>query len=405
MGSVRTGDLHFNSCSEYNPGWQGEKEALNIADTLTERGRMRTIPGSVSLIVICSHLVLFALVPAVSQGADISSGGSGGAERIDGKFKFLPIPYLNYDRSIGFQLGALPLAMFNPVQSDTISPSSLTGLFGMYTTNDTWFLMGFGRLHLDRDNWRITLAGGSGSVNFQFFMDSPVDGWIPYNTAMDLAFVQVQRRIVDRLYGGLSYIYLDFTTTLEPIPDQFHTTLHGLGLNLALDTRSSVYYPRSGYETSANYFTYPAAFGNEFASDKIELDYNHFVGMRRDLDVLAGRFFAGLGLGDLSFNQQFIVGRRSDIRGYTQGEYRGNYMLALQGEYRWNFRPRWGAVGFLGVATVLEAINEDNNGKLLPGIGTGFRFTVDRETNMNVGLDIAVGLDDWGIYFRLGEAF
>ena len=44
-------------------------------------------------------------------------------------------------------------------------------------------------------------------------------------------------------------------------------------------------------------------------------------------------------------------------------------------------------------------------GKLLPGVGTGFRVTVDKETKMNVGMEIAVGLDDWGIYFRLGESF
>jgi hypothetical protein len=79
-------------------------------------------------------------------------------------------------------------------------------------------------------------------------------------------------------------------------------------------------------------------------------------------------------------------------------------MLALQGEYRWNFHPRLGAVGFAGVATIFDAVNADDDGKLLPSVGTGFRFTADTETNMNVGMDIAVGLDDWGIYFRIGEA-
>jgi hypothetical protein len=62
-------------------------------------------------------------------------------------------------------------------------------------------------------------------------------------------------------------------------------------------------------------------------------------------------------------------------------------------------------VAFLAVATVFDAINEDHDGKLLPGIGTGFRFTADTETHMNVGMDIAAGLEDWGIYFRIGELF
>ncbi len=38
-------------------------------------------------------------------------------------------------------------------------------------------------------------------------------------------------------------------------------------------------------------------------------------------------------------------------------------------------------------------------------ISTGFRFNVFPENHMNIGIDGAVGKDDWGIYFRIGEAF
>ena len=62
-------------------------------------------------------------------------------------------------------------------------------------------------------------------------------------------------------------------------------------------------------------------------------------------------------------------------------------------------------VYFLNLTTVFEAINEDDNGKLLPGIGTGFRYTIVEEIKMNAGIDIAAGVDGWGFYFRIGEAF
>ena len=80
-------------------------------------------------------------------------------------------------------------------------------------------------------------------------------------------------------------------------------------------------------------------------------------------------------------------------------------MIAVQGEYRWNPHKKIGAVGFLGVATILESINESDNGKLLPGIGAGFRYLVIPEYKMRAGFDVAVGQDDWGFYFRIGEAF
>ena len=84
---------------------------------------------------------------------------------------------------------------------------------------------------------------------------------------------------------------------------------------------------------------------------------------------------------------------------------RGNYIPAIQGEYRWNFVDRWGAVCFFGFASVFESINTEDDGRLLPGVGFGFRYTAFTDNHMNVGLDIATGRNDWGIYFRIGEAF
>ena len=331
-------------------------------------------------------------------------GGEG--SRIEGKTKFMPLPYINYDRSVGFSVGALPMLLFNPVEKDTLSPSSVAGAFGMYTTNDTWFVMGFTALFLDEDKWRIIGAAGLGSINFQFYLDNPINSWIPYNTQADFVFVSVNRRIIKepKIYGGASYVYTTFRTSTEIFPDTSDTNLHGIGLDLMMDQRSSYYYPRSGFITNIKYTTYPDGFGNEYVSNKIEFDHNHFFPARERQDVIAARFFAGLGIGDLNFNQQFIVGD-TDIRGYTQGAFRGNYQLALQGEYRYNFHQKWGLVGFMGLSTVFESINADDDGRILPGVGAGFRFTADPETHMNVGMDIAAGKDDWGIYFRLGEAF
>ena len=354
-----------------------------------------------NFISLCIVFICLTCFPSQLDGQGF---GTGGGKRIDGKAKFMPIPYLNYDRSMGFSIGAVPLLMFNPSEKDTISPSSLIGGVGFWTTNKTWFLMGFGKFYLGEDNWRITTAGGIGSVNFQFYLDNPAGGWIPYQSEADFFMLKVERRIHKQLYGGVSYVFANAITITETIPLSDSLTLHGIGLNLSLDKRSNPYYPRNGYFTTVEYKTNPEFLGNETYTRKIIIDHNHYFSARQKNDVVAARFHAGLGLGDLSFNQQFIV-KNKDIRGYTQGAYRGNYLLTLQGEYRWNFHKRWGAVGFAGVATVFEAINESDNGKLLPDIGTGIRFRVFPETNFSVGMDVAAGLDDWGIYFQIGEAF
>lgn len=356
---------------------------------------------------IIKNLILTVIITilfftfSVTKGIDRGNNG-----RIKNDFKFLPIPYINYTRSIGFQLGALPMAQFNLSQKDTLSPSSVAGLFGMYSTNKTYFFFGFAKLYLNEDNWRFTTAGGTGSVNFQFYLEAPIDSWIPYNTKMTMFFIEAQRRAYKKLYFGLSYIYLKFDTETEITEGVFTNNLNGLGLKLLMDHRKNIYYPRDGFLSKIQYFTYPKFMGNESMSNKIKISYNHFFPFRKGKDVIAARALVGLGLGDLSFNQQFIVGRGDDLRGYTQGEYRGNYITVIQGEYRWNLNDsKFGFVGFLGLAAVFESINEDHNGKILPGGGAGIRFTVSEETNMNVGIDIAAGKGDWGIYFRVGESF
>jgi outer membrane protein assembly factor BamA len=194
------------------------------------------------------------------------------------------------------------------------------------------------------------------------------------------------------------------TTTDLPVTITDSLRLHGLGLNLSMDKRSNPHYPRSGYLSEARYNTFPDFLGNETASSKIDLSHNHYFPIRSFKDVVAARIHAGLGIGDLAFSQQLIV-KGTDIRGYTQGAFRGNYLLALQGEYRWNFHRRWGAVGFAGVATIFDGINESDNGRLLPGGGAGIRFRAFPETNFSVGIDAAAGIGDWGIYFQIGEAF
>lgn len=348
----------------------------------------------------------FSMAISAYSQAIPSGGGGEGSDLGEKNFSFVPVPYINYSRSLGFAIGAIPMAMYKVNPEDTISPASITGVLGMYTTNETWFAMFFQRFYLQQDNWRLTAAGGLGSVNFQFYLDLPGAGYVDYNTQADFLFLEAQRRLVGKLYLGVHYTYTKFDTSLD-----LDTTvnlgvrnLHGLGIKLSFDRRDDVYYPRSGAISELDWTSYPKFIDNTFESNKIEIDRNQYFPVRENTDVIAARVYAGLGIGELAFEQQFIVGRQ-DIRGYTQGKYRGDYLVAAQGEYRWNFHKKMSAVGFFGLATVFGSINEEDDGVILPGIGTGIRYNIFPKYHMNVGMDIAAGKDDWGFYFRVGEAF
>ena len=350
------------------------------------------------------HIVLCLALTTPGTLHSQVGAATGGGDRIEGRVKPLPIPYANYSRSFGWAVGGIPMVLFNPVAADTLSPSSIAGAFGMYTENETWAVGGFTTLYLGEDNWRVQAAGGTGSVNFQFFLDSPVEGWIPYNTAADFLNASVDRKVFENGYLGLGYQYTRFETSSELFPDSVDTRLHGFVLRGSWDRRPSVRYPRGGSVANVKITSFPDWIGNNSGASVVRLDYTHYTPVREARDVLAGRAFAGIGIGDVSFNQQFVVGG-TDIRGYSQGEFRGDRVFAVQGEYRWNVLPRIGFVGFLGAAWVFGSLNEEDDGRILPGIGTGLRFTADKETHLNVGLDVAVGRGDWSFSFRFGEAF
>jgi outer membrane protein assembly factor BamA len=357
--------------------------------------------------IVTYFLVSGCLVYFGARNMSAQSIPSGDSE-VDGKgeknFRFVPIPYIGYNRAFGFSIGLIPTAMYRLNPEDTVSPASISGLLAIYNTNGSYFVVPFSRLFFKEDRWRINAAAGLGNINYQFY-SSPIEQYTNYNTGAKFGSIEVQRKIFDNLYFGINYLYTRYNTRFDlPVTIENEVTLHGLGAVLSYDNRSNVYYPRGGFFTNLNYKTFPEFLGNDFVSNTVELDHNHYFSVRSDKDVIAARLFLGFGIGEVSFNQQFVVGQ-TDIRGYTQGRYRGNNKIAIQGEYRWNFHRRMSGVGFAGLATIPEAINEEDSGKLLPGIGIGYRFTVIPEEHFNVGLDVAVGLDDWGIYFRMNEAF
>ena len=320
----------------------------------------------------------------------------------DKNLEFKPVPYINYSRTGGFFIGAVPMAMFRANKNDTISPKSMAGLAGVYSTEGNWASVVFSKIFLNEDRWRFTGGGGVGMNGFQFYMDD-ISEFVDYTTDIDFLMVKAERRIYKNLFAGLRYAYRKTETNTAISPDPDETTFNSLAISFSNDERDNVYYPFSGSILDINFNTTPEFFDNEFVTQKIEINFNKFLAIK-ETDVLALRGKLGIGIGDLAFEQQFIVGQL-DIRGYTEGKYRGNNIATLQGEYRWNFRERMGIVGFAGLATIWESINSADNGKLLPGVGAGFRFTAFPDNHLNIGLDAAVGDGDWGIYFRIGESF
>lgn len=329
------------------------------------------------------------------------------------RINYAAIPMLNYDPQLGLNLGFMAQMYYKVNLKDTISPSSSTGMFGMYTTNKTHFLGFFQKLYLKEDTWRFMFAAGSGTMNFQFWQDIPIIGgqFIDFSTDALFVMFRPERKIYKQLYAGLSFTYAKVKTEYD-FPEGVHDSLrfdernmNSLGYLFNYDVREHQLNPYGGFNVEFKNNFYREWMNNTDNFDKYELTYNHYYQIRnKETHILATRIKANISAGAVPFQGQNVVGR-DDIRGYTSGKHRDNQIYTMQAEYRWRFYKKFGMVGFFGLASAVEKAGDIISSELLPGAGVGFRYMMIPKERINIGFDIAAGKDDWGLYFRIGETF
>jgi hypothetical protein len=324
------------------------------------------------------------------------------------------IPIINYNRTQGIIAGGMVSKYYKINKSDTVSPSSYTGVFGMYTGEKSYALMGFSRLYFAKDRWRVTGAVGVSDINFQFYLEDPTastGNFYDYTTKATLAIFQVQRNIYKRIYLGPTGSYIKSTTTFGDGgtaggDSVTKSHLNNIGYIITNDTRNHVQYPVRGMFLNFKNQFYRDWVGSDFQFERYLLTYNQFFKLTKNTEqkVLAVRATINVAAGDVPFEGQTVVGG-DDIRGYSQGQYRADQVYTVQAEYRWNFYKRWGMVAFAGVASAVEKLGDIPDSELLPGGGVGIRFKMLPAQKINIGIDGAVGKGDYSITFRIGESF
>lgn len=332
---------------------------------------------------------------------------------------FVGIPTINYSNSFGATFGAFGMLYYDVKKTDSISPLSSSGLIGTYSTNNTWFVVQINKFYLKEDKLRIKTAIGGGSINFQTYVDWPfgMEGFtdlptvteeegefVDYNTTKQFVYFELLRKMYQNLYLGGRVVYSHAFTEfeLEGVPTE-ELSQFGIGFSSEFDSRDSQFSPIKGNHVNLKTFTFSEKLGSTNSYTRINLVYNHYFPIG-DRNTLLTRFFSNISTGDVPFAGQNVVGR-DDLRGYSDGKYRGEQVYASQAEYRHWFSKKWGYVAFGGVATAINDASDLQIGSLLPAVGAGIRFLAIPSKKISIGMDVAVGKDDWGLYFRIGEAF
>ena len=332
-----------------------------------------------------------------------------GLEILNGRAQLAAVPIPAYNESIGWSLGIAVAGYYKLNEADTISPESVTALFGFYAENKTWAAGAFQKFHFDEDRWRVQFGGITGKINFQTFFNLP--SWagggtfIDYSSDMTLALVQGSRLAWKRLYLGAKYRYMRSRTVFDidlPV-DPETRTFSGLGIVTTWDSRDNIFYPLKGY-----YIDFWTLWNGEWIGSDQDYDIYHFEasGFReyRKNHVVAARIHSRIASGDVPFEDESVF-FYTDLRGYTDGRYRADQRHTAQAEYRWNFWKRFSGVCFGGFGWSVDKVSEITWDGILPSGGLGVRWRMISDPPVNIGIDYAWGKEERVIYFRIGEAF
>ena len=368
-----------------------------------------------SCLLVAASLLLCGTAAARSQemaeervdearGKPLGAGGKG-------NWIVVPVPIANPTVGNGLQVAALYLHGKKPGQET--APGGTTGLVAMGTDTGTQLTGAFHDNSFSNDRFRVTAFGGSGKFKLKFYglgQSSPlVDKPLGYEIDGTLAQVRASVRLpgTQNWFAGLTYQYLEATLRfdtseiapgLPDIPARFKST--ALGPQLTLDSRDSNYYPQQGQYFRISWLRYSERWDSDFDFDKVDTFYNHYLPLS-PASVVALR----ARLQVASDNTPFYALPTLDMRGFSADRYRDTHTVSLTSEWRHRFAPRWGLVAYAEVGRFGPGFEDLRSSRTIATLGSGVRWRVTADREMNIGLDVAFSSDDRALFIQIGERF
>ena len=348
---------------------------------------------------------------------------------------FAPIPMSS--PAIGSGLEWAVARVFPLSMQDKTSPTSVVGVGGLITNNGSRALALGGKLHFNKDEYRLTGFVGYASINADIYGIGKNAGdrgvFVPLTGNGSGLLAQFLFRLKKDVYLGPRAQYRNLSISVDweelGIPDsdtdtpedirdlidQVRTDLSqqqtvSIGPRFEWDTRDNAYYPKRGF--LLDYYTdfFAESLGSEFSYQYTKFAFNKYNGMSEH-QVIA---FRGMGCaatgGHVPIYDLCLFGNNNDLRGYTAGRYQDRRMFAAQAEYRLSlpvkgFLGRFGVVGFAGFGAVSPEFTSIGFSDLLPGGGGGIRFRLTKENPINFRVDVGFGKVGHTLNIGIAEAF
>ncbi|MGB0836843.1 MAG: hypothetical protein ACPGRE_01995 [Flavobacteriaceae bacterium] len=351
-------------------------------------------------------------------------------ERTGVRFNIIPGP--SYDPSIKFGIFVAPMLTYYPSKGDMISPASMSSVYGMYTTNNSYIVGMNNEWYLKEDTWRIRLRAGGGRLNKDLKLydvypgtTSPDTSVITEADASQMVFQvdgYAMRKVVKHLYAGLGFNYKKVNFVNNSDDTKVDTLLIannlvnnfgniGISYKTEFDSRDNVQYPYSGYYVGYTGYQYLSSGDQDNSYLSNTVDVKGFWSIKKNnRHIIATKLYGNFLGGNPSPANYSYYGRvNGDVqRGYQSGRRIDKNAINIETEYRWTtplMDNRLRFMGLLGTGKVFGEYNSFSDAEWLPVGGLGVRYAVVPYARINVRFDTTYSKDGFMWYFGIREAF
>ncbi|MGC3943342.1 MAG: BamA/TamA family outer membrane protein [Chryseolinea sp.] len=330
---------------------------------------------------------------------------------------FIPVPIIVTEPALGgFGLGVAPvfikrrLPAVDKKGKPMRIPPDVTGGAALYTVNNSWAALAFRQGTWLKAGSKYRVGGGYANINMKFYRTTLTNAEV--STEFNLRTTPFTGSLLKRFgsspwSAGIDYTFLntrvsvDGSTLPEFVRDkEINSRVSMPGLTLEFDNRDNIFTPNKGIRSQVNVSFSDDGFGSDYNYQNLNAFlYGYF--QMFDNVVTGLRYEMQQVFGDVPFYLEPYI----DLRGVPIARYQANIFSVGEIEVRWDFVPRWSAVGFGGAGKAYDSWGEFKNASWVGSGGAGFRYLIARKFKVRMGLDLARGPEQWAYYIVFGSSW
>jgi outer membrane protein assembly factor BamA len=364
--------------------------------------------------VLRFFLVLCLVFKPFCSEADIPGDSLVSKQTRKGRWLILPIVLRSPVTKWG--VGVAQSYIFPASQRDSVSRASNIESLALYTQNKQIVLLMGCNIYTHDERYIIHWRNSFSNFPDKFWgvgNFTPASNEESYIYKQFLINPQVLRKLSRKFYSGLFYEYqkvfeVDYIAggrfDTENIPGRGGSTVSGLGIIFAWDSRDHAFSPGNGFFVQVTAAQFSQVFKSEYNFANYQLDLRNFYTLFKK-HVLAFQVMGYLTSGNVPLRNLALLGGSDIMRGYYAGRYRDRHILASQVEYRLPIYKRIGIVGFAGGGRVSDKVKNFSFRGIRYSVGGGLRIALKPADKLNLRIDYGVGYQSSGLYVTVSEAF